>query len=169
MICVSIHFSAIFWKNPISEVSNIHQTSKLYSQIAEMLLYKIREYGDDRITFSKFFRRSQIIIKHRSPKMGSFERRLKLMKIGQNLKKIVFFKTSQLLTPTMINEKTQLGQVVSLLKGLGYYFYAEDEKSIFNIKIFIYGDSHGHLHSFYTGNGKEVQFLRSKIDFSSSA
>ena len=42
--------------------------------------------------------------------MGSFERRLKLMKIGQNLKKIVFFfKTIQLLTPTMINEKTQLG------------------------------------------------------------
>ena len=85
--------------------------SKLYSQIdlAEMLLYKIREYRDDRITFSKFFRRLQKIIKHQSPKMDSFERRLKLMKISQNSKKIVFFKTSQLLTPTMINEKTQLG------------------------------------------------------------
>ncbi len=102
-------FWRFFWKTPISEVSNIRQTSKLYSQIAEMLLYKIREYGDDRMSFSKFFRRSQKIIKHRSPKMGSFERRLKLMKIGQNSKKIVFFKTSQLLTPTMINEKTQLG------------------------------------------------------------
>ena len=31
----------------------------------------------------------------------------------------------------MINEETQLDKVVSLLKGLGRYFYAEDEKSIF--------------------------------------
>ena len=35
---------------------------------------------------------------------------------------------SQVLTPTMINEKTQLGKVVSLLKGLERHFYAEDEK-----------------------------------------
>ena len=82
---------------------------KLYSQIAEMLLYKIREYGDDRMTFSKFFRRSQKILKHRSPKMGPFEKRLKSMKIGQNSKKIDFFKMSQFFMPTMINEKTQLG------------------------------------------------------------
>ena len=39
---------------------------------------------------------------------------------------------SQVLTPTMIIEKTQLGKVVSLLKGLEAYFYAEDEKSIFD-------------------------------------
>ena len=39
---------------------------------------------------------------------------------------------SQVLTPTMIIEKTQLGKVVSLLKGLEGYFYAEDEKSIFD-------------------------------------
>ena len=41
---------------------------------------------------------------------------------------------SQVLTPTMINEKTQLGKVVSLLKGLESYFYAENEKSIFYFK-----------------------------------
>ena len=32
----------------------------------------------------------------------------------------------------MINEKTQLGKVVSLLKGLERHFHAEDEKSILN-------------------------------------
>ena len=42
---------------------------------------------------------------------------------------------SQDLTPTMINEKTQLGKVVSVLKGLKRYFYAENEKSIFSSKI----------------------------------
>ena len=41
---------------------------------------------------------------------------------------------NQILTPTMINEKTQLGKVVSLLKGLERNFYAEDEKSIFYFK-----------------------------------
>ena len=41
---------------------------------------------------------------------------------------------SQLLTPTIINEKTQLGKDVSLLKGLERHFHAEDEKSIFDIK-----------------------------------
>ena len=40
----------------------------------------------------------------------------------------------QLLTPTMINEKTQLGKGVSLLRGLERHFHAEDEKSIFDIK-----------------------------------
>ena len=39
------------------------------------------------------------------------------------------------LTQTMINKKTQLDEVVSLLKGLGLYFYAEDEKSIFELRI----------------------------------
>ena len=34
----------------------------------------------------------------------------------------------------MINEKTQLGKVVSLLKGFERYFYAEDEKSILDLK-----------------------------------
>ena len=134
-----------------------------------MSIYKIREYGDDRMTFSNFSRRSQKIVKHRSPKMGSFERHVKSMKIGQNSKKIDFFKTSQLSTPTMINEKTQLGNAVSLLKRLGRYFYAEDEKSIFDPKIFIAGKIRGLLHRFYTGNEDKGQFLRSKIDFSSSA
>ena len=40
------------------------------------------------------------------------------------------------MTPTIINEKTQLGKVVSLLKGLERHFYAEDEKSLFYIKKF---------------------------------
>ena len=79
------------------------------------------------------------------------------------------FKISSFFTPTIINEKTQLGQVVPLLKEFGHYFYAEDEKSIFDLKIFIAGVSNGLLHRFYTGNGNEVQFLSSKIDFSSSA
>ena len=35
---------------------------------------------------------------------------------------------TQLLTPTMINENTQLGKVISLLKGLERYINAEDEK-----------------------------------------
>ena len=60
-------------------------------------------------------------------------------------------------------------RVVSILKGLGVYFYAEDEKLIFDSKIFIDGDSSGLLHRLYTGNDDKVQFLRSKIDFSSSA
>ena len=38
---------------------------------------------------------------------------------------------SQVLTPIMIIENTQLGKVVSLLKGLERHFYDEDEKSIF--------------------------------------
>ena len=96
-----------------------------------MFLYKTRKSGDDRMTFSKFFRHSQKIVIHRSPKMGHFQNRLKSMKIDPNSKKIDFFKMDQVLTPTMINEKTQLGYVVSLLRGFGRYFYAEDEKSIF--------------------------------------
>ena len=122
-----------------------------------MLFYKIPEYGDDRMTFSNFFRRSQKIVKHRSPKMGSFDSHLKSMKIGQNSKKIDFFKMSQFFTPTMINEKTQLGKVVSLLKGFGRYFHAESEKSIFDPRIFIA------LHfytSFYTGKGDKGMILR---------
>ena len=68
---------------------------------------------------------------------------------------------SQVLTPTMINEKTQLGKVVSLLKGLERHFYAEDEKSIFYFKKF-------KALGFYTRKGDEVQLWGSKIDFSFS-
>ena len=50
----------------------------------------------------------------------------------------------------MINEKTQLGKVVSLLKGLERHFYAEDEKSIFYFKKF-------KALGFYTRKGDEVQ------------
>ena len=53
------------------------------------------------------------------------------MKIQKNLKKIDFFKMNPFLTPTIINEKMQLGKVVSVLKGLRHYFHAEDEISIF--------------------------------------
>ena len=51
--------------------------------------------------------------------------------MDENSKKIDFFKTSQFFTRTIINDKTQLGKVVSLLKGLERYFDAENEKSIF--------------------------------------
>ena len=57
---------------------------------------------------------------------------------------------SQVLTPTMIIEKTQLGKVVSLLKGLERHFYAEDEKSIFHFRQF-------RAFGFYTRKGDEVQ------------
>ena len=55
--------------------------------------------------------------------------------MDENSKKIDFFKTSQFFTPTIINEKTQLGKVVSLLKGLERHLRAENEKSIFHLKI----------------------------------
>ena len=67
--------------------------------------------------------------------MSLFEKPLKLMKIGKKFKKIDFFKMSQLLTPTIIIQKTHLGKVVSLLKGLERYFNAEDEKNDFLLKI----------------------------------
>ena len=54
--------------------------------------------------------------------------------MGQNSKKIDFFKMNQVYTPTMINEKTHLGKVVSLLKGLERHSNGEDEKSIFYFK-----------------------------------
>ena len=69
---------------------------------------------------------------------------------------------SQVLTPTMIIEKTQLGKVVSLLKGLERHFYAEDKKSIFYVKKFkVFG--------FYIRKGDKIQFWGAKINFSSSA
>ena len=43
---------------------------------------------------------------------------------------------SQFFIPTMIIENTQLGKVVSLLKGLEQNSNTEDEKSIFDFKIF---------------------------------
>ena len=43
---------------------------------------------------------------------------------------------SQFFTPTMIIENTQLGKVVLLLKGLEQNSNTEDEKSIFDFKIF---------------------------------
>ena len=69
---------------------------------------------------------------------------------------------NQVLTPTMINEKTQLGKVISFLKGLEHHFYAEDEKSIFYFKKF-------KALGFYTRKGDEVQLWGAKIGFSSSA
>ena len=69
---------------------------------------------------------------------------------------------NQVLTPTIINEKTQPGKVVSLLKRLERHFYAENEKSIFYFKQF-------RALGFYTRKGDEVQLWGEKIDFSSSA
>ena len=43
---------------------------------------------------------------------------------------------SQFFTPTMIIENTQLGKVVSLLKELERNSNTEDEKSIFDFKIY---------------------------------
>ena len=43
---------------------------------------------------------------------------------------------NQFFTPTMIIENTQLGKVVSLLKGLERNSNTEDENSIFDFKIF---------------------------------
>ena len=67
-----------------------------------------------------------------------------------------------LLTPTIIIENTQLGKVVSLLKGLEHHFYNENEKSIFNFEKFRALD-------FFTRKGDEVQLWGSKIGFSLSA
>ena len=96
-----------------------------------MLIYKIRDFGDDRTIFSNFFSHSKIIFIHRSTKMGLFQEPLKSMKISKQSKKFDFIKIDQLLTPTMIIENTQLGKVVSLLKGLERCFNAEDEKNDF--------------------------------------
>jgi len=68
---------------------------------------------------------------------------------------------SQLLTPTMINEKTQLGRVVSILEGLECQFYTGDEKSIFDFNKF-------KVLEFYTRKDK-VQLWGAKIDFPYSA
>ena len=57
---------------------------------------------------------------------------------------------NEVLTPTIINEKAQLGKVVSLLKGLKRHFYAGDEKSIFGFKKCRALD-------FYTRKADEVQ------------
>ena len=50
----------------------------------------------------------------------------------------------------MINEKTQLGKFVSLLKEIEQHFYARDEKSIFYFKKF-------RVFGFYTRKADEVQ------------
>ena len=60
-------FLNFFSKKSISELSNIPQTSKMYSQIAQRLLYKIREYGDHRTVFSNFFHRSKEIENRNAP------------------------------------------------------------------------------------------------------
>ena len=73
---------------------------------------------------------------------------------------------SQLLTPTMIIEKTQLGKVVSLLKGLERCFNAENEKSIFlDRQIWFITIS-----SVKVKDSERLSiFLSKKIDFSFSA
>ena len=60
---------------------------------------------------------------------------------------------SQVLTPTMINEKTQLGKVVSLLEGLECHFHAEHEKSIFDF-------NKSRVQGFYIGKGRKAQLWR---------
>ena len=101
---------------------------KIYSQIAEILIYKMRDFGDDRTIFSNFFSHSKIIFIHRSTKMKLFGESWKSIIIEQKFKKFDFFKMSQLLTPTMIIENTQLGKVVSPPKGLERCFNSENEE-----------------------------------------
>ena len=68
-----------------------------------MLIYKIRDFGDDRTTFSNFFRRSKIIFILRSTKMSLFEKPLKLMKIGKKFKKIDFLQNESTFDPDYDN------------------------------------------------------------------
>ena len=65
---------------------------------------------------------------------------------------------SQCFTPTMIVENTQLGKVVLLLKGLERNSNTEDEKSIFDFKIF-------RALSFYTGKRGDHKFWSQKSIF----
>ena len=48
-----------------------------------------------------------------------------------------------------MNEKVQLGKVVSLSKGLECHFHAENEKSIFHLKKSTF-------HGFYRGIGSKT-------------
>ena len=72
---------------------------------------------------------------------------------------------SALFTPTIIIKNTQLGEVVSLPKGFERYFYAEDEKSILDLKK----SSRRIFCVKAQGGGPVHVFFGSKIDFSSSA
>ena len=73
---------------------------------------------------------------------------------------------SQLLTPTMIIEKTQKDKVVSLLKGLERCYNAENEKSIFlERKI----ESRSESLTFTEEMVMNQICLSKKIDFSFSA
>ena len=74
-------------------------------------------------------------------------------------------KMSSLFTPTIIIKNTQLGEVVSLPKGFERYFYAEDEKSILDLKNTCTGPPPWA----FTQEMRLELFFRSKIDFSSSA
>ena len=58
---------------------------------------------------------------------------------------------NQFFTPTMIIENTQLGNVVSLLKGLERNSNTEDGKSNFDLKIF-------RALNFYTGKRGDHKF-----------
>ena len=60
--------------------------------------------------------------------MSLFGESWKSIIIEQKFKKFDFFKMSQLLTPTMIIENTQLGKVVSPPKGLEHCFNSENEE-----------------------------------------
>ena len=93
-----------------------------------MFVYKIRESEDDRNTFWNFFWRLQKFCLTPIAQNWPFLQAFEIDKISKKIKKIDFFKMNAFFTLTMINENTQLDEVVSLLKGLERYFYAEDEK-----------------------------------------
>ena len=113
-----------------------------------MFLYKIRESGDDKATFPTFFAIRNNIVHRNTPIFWPFE----APEIHKNstIKKR-FFKMSQVLIPTIINEKTQLCKGLSVSKGLERHFHDENKKSIFDIK----NEKPRVLHE----KGSEVQLL----------
>ena len=76
--------------------------------------------------------------------------------------KIIFFKTNQIATTTIIIEKTQLGMIISILKGLGRYCHAETKKIDFSPQKIKWP-------WLLQKKGDEGQILKWKINFLSSA
>ena len=98
LMCLLI-FLRFFQKYPFSEVSNIRWTSKIYSQRAEMFVYKIRESGDDRNTFSNFFWRLQKFCLTPIAQNWPFLQPFEIDKISKKIKKNRFFQNEWVFYP----------------------------------------------------------------------
>ena len=92
-------FLNFFSKKSISELSNIPQTSKMYSQIAQRLLYKIREYGDHRTVFSNFFHRSKEIENRNAPFWAPLRSPLEIDEDPKKIEKNRFFQNESIFDP----------------------------------------------------------------------